>query len=339
MTKSEFCLPSETNVSEDALRLHDETIVWDMTLAWSEGFGDDSTLDRFRASGIGLVSLTAMAMKCQIGPSMTYLNKVRSAIEAHPNYILVKSVGDILRAHTEGKMAVTLNFQDTRAFEDSLDNIAAFYELGVRHAGLTYNIRNLVGDGCFERHDGGLSHYGIKVVEEMNRVGMLVDGSHCSYRTSMEAMEISSAPVIFSHANAAAVYDHPRNLKDDQIKACADNGGVIGVNGAGFYLQDSLHPVDAFFEQIDYMVSMVGSEHVGIGLDYVADLGVFWDFMADEPHLWPGSLDNIRENAIFLKPEELILITDKMVSHGYPHEDIRNILGRNFFRVAEQVWR
>ena len=133
--------------------------------------------------------------------------------------MLVDTFADVERAKLEGKFAVVLHFQGTNPLGGDLNMVEVYYRLGIRHMLMAYNMKNLVGDGCMECTDDGLSRFGVAVVEEMNRVGMIVDVTHTGYRMTMDTFEVSKAPVIFSHSNPAAVWDIPRNVKDDQIKA------------------------------------------------------------------------------------------------------------------------
>jgi membrane dipeptidase len=173
----------------------------------------------------------------------------------------------------------------------------------------------------------------------MNRVGMLVDGTHTGYRTTMEAMEVSSAPFIFSHCNAWAVVPHYRNIKDDQIKACAATGGVIGVNGLGEFLDDPRARTESIFQHLDHMVNLVGPAHVGIGLDYVKNTAGFWNWVRDNPDMWPPVNGKPHDDTDFGQPEQLGELCELMLSHQYAEDDVHAILGGNFARVAREVWR
>ena len=132
-------------------------------------------------------------------------------------------------------MAVTFDLEGMNALDGSVDMVSLYYALGVRQMLVAYNRNNQAGGGCHDT-DAGLTAFGRAVISEMNRVGMLIDCSHCSYRTSMEAMELSRAPVIFSHSNARALHDHERNIRDEQARACAATGGVIGIVGLDAFL-------------------------------------------------------------------------------------------------------
>ena len=131
---------------------------------------------------------------------------------------------------------------------------------------LCYNTRNSVGDGCTEGCDAGISQFGKMLIEKMNEVGMLIDCSHTGYRTSMDTMEVSNEPVIFSHSNVYSIASHPRNLKDDQIKACAATNGLIGINGASLLLGEFDTSSEKLSQHIDYICECVGPSYVGLGL-------------------------------------------------------------------------
>ena len=216
-------VPGESGTMNDAKSLHDDALVWDMTLPFSPDCADfDRLLPRYKAAGVDFVSLTVNQFSNPLADTLLHMAELRTEIRARSDhYAFVKGVDDILRAKEEGRMALGFHFQETNPLEGSVHMVETFYDLGVRHMLLAYNQKNRVGDGCAERTDAGLSRFGISVVREMNRVGMLVDGSHSGYRTTMDAMEVSTAPFIFSHANAYALYPHYRNIRDDQIRAAS----------------------------------------------------------------------------------------------------------------------
>ena len=204
---------------------------------------------------------------------------------------------------------------------------------------LAYNQKNRVGDGCAERTDAGLSRFGVRLIEEMNRVGMLVDGAHSGYRTTMEAMEVTSAPFIFSHCLAHELFTHYRNIRDDQIKACAKSGGVIGVNGVGIFLEDPEATSEAMFRHIDHIAKLVGPEHIGLGLDYVRDTERLASWTIANADMWPPNAGKPTVATTFAQPEQFVELTDIMLERQYSESDVRGILGENFARVARQVWR
>ena len=315
-----------------------DTLVWDMTLPWESDALDQTTLPRFKAAGVDLVSLTVNMPT--FDATVRHIAAVLADIRANAHTMtLIRGVDDVLEARKAGKLGLTLNLQETNPLDGDLAMIDLYYQLGVRHMLLAYNQKNRVGDGCAERTDAGLSRFGVKVVQEMNRVGMLVDGTHTGYRTTMEAMEVSTAPFIFSHCNAWHVVPHYRNIKDDQIKACAATGGVIGVNGLGEFLDDPHANSESIFRHLDHMVNLVGPAHVGIGLDYVKNTAQFWNWVRDNPEMWPPVNGKGHDDTAFGQPEQIAELCELMLSRQYAEEDVRAILGGNFARVAGEVWK
>ncbi|MGH6644666.1 MAG: dipeptidase, partial [Bradyrhizobium sp.] len=192
------------------------------------------------ALGVTYTSITIASDELTIDGTMRWLGEARAHIAAHPElYVMVEQVADIARAKAEGKVAINFHFQGTNALLGDLGLVEVYYRLGVKHMLMAYNSRNLVGDGCHEESDVGLSRYGKALVAEMNRVGMIVDVSHTGYRSSLDAIALSTKPVIFSHSNAKALWAHQRNIADEQARACAAGGGMIGVNGVGLFLSEA----------------------------------------------------------------------------------------------------
>lgn len=330
-------------ISDRARQIYRSSLVWDMTLPYGAIHACDGvTLDRFRQAGFGLLSLTVGNDRVFGRPELALMNiaKVHAVCARHPDkYRIVYGTHDIDAARQEGRLALCFNFQGSNVLGNDAASVEVFYRLGVRHMLFAYNQRSLAGDGCGEATDAGLSRYGRSVIREMNRVGMIVDGSHCGHRTTMEAMDLSTAPCIFSHANAHGVHPHYRNIKDDQIRRCADTGGVIGINGLGEYIDDVEATSASMFRHIDYIAELVGPQHVGIGLDYVRDVDGFWKSVDDQPDLWPENQGKPLRHTRFAQPEQIEELAELMCRHGYDDEDIRGILGRNFYRVCKQVWK
>ena len=329
------------NISATAAKLHADALVWDNTVPWS-GFGDPelkrNALSHHISSGADFVSVTVATDGQTVEETVATIAKERKYFLSQPQiFRLCSTVDDILAAKAAGLLGVNFNFQGTNAFNRDTSLVELYYQLGVRHALLAYNQKNHVGDGCHERSDGGLSRFGVALIAEMNRVGMLVDCSHTGYKTSMDAFACSKSPVIFSHANAAGVWKHDRNIQDDQIQACARTGGVIGVNGIGLFLADNDASTRQLLNHIDYIVQLVGPAHVGIGLDWVYDMESLMVLVRQMAATYPdGAYDRKIQVA---QPEQLPELTDGLLKRGYTEQDIRNILGLNWVRVARQVWK
>ena len=330
-------------VSPEARALVEDALVWDMTTPWTpEYVYPDRILPRFRRAGFDLMSLTVMGPERTMEGTIVHMAQVSRELDARDDVVRCRSVADVRRAKAEGKLGVVYNLQETQHFDRDLALISLYYELGVRHALLAYNARNRVGDGCGERQDSGLSSWGLGVVREMVRVGMLVDGTHSGHATTMDAIEICgemSAPFIFSHCNAHTVVPHYRNIRDDQIRACAATGGVIGVNGLGEFLDDEGATSASIFRHLDHMAQLVGPQHLGLGLDFVLNVGGFWDWVARFPHMWPESPGVARRRSAFAQPEQVLELTETMLRAGWSDADVRGVLGENFARVCEATWR
>jgi len=327
------------NIEPETRSLYEESLVWDMTLPWVEGYADEEvTLPRFKSAGIDLVSLTVNDFPGSIRGTTNQISWVKSQTKKHGSMRLISNADDIVAAKESGELALTLNLQETNPLERSLDMVQIYYDLGVRHMLLAYNQKNFVGDGCAENTNAGLSLFGRRLIKEMNMVGMMVDGTHSGRRTTLEAMQLTEKPFIFSHCCAVGVAKHYRNISDEQIRACADTGGVIGVNGVGGFLIDQEARTEFIFRHLDYMVELVGPEHLGIGLDYVKNTPSFWSSARDNPDAWPQNQNQPHVDQENAQPEQLLELTQLMIDHGYSKTNIKGILGENFMRIAREIW-
>lgn len=274
----------------------------------------------------------------------------------YPNTMVVHTADDIRRAKREGKAAFLLESQDGEFIGRSLHRIEAFYRLGLRVLIPAYNAANAIAAGCLDYENLGLTRFGKLVVQECNRVGMLLDGSHVGKRSTMEMMDASSDPIIFSHSNVRALVDSPRNVDDDQIKACAKRGGVIGVANFGPFVKkaDSKEwpSIVDLIQHVDYIAEMTGSsDNIGIGTDM--SLGTYPDHKHDpwgEPdYLNPagdyGSVvtgdvrSPMRALRDFNNYPQVLDFADALLARGYKDADVHKIMGENFLRVFEQVWK
>ena len=284
------------------------------------------------------------------GPTLRALGDWIRAIDADPRLSLIKRAADFETAKAEGRLGILFHFQGTEPIENDLNLIDAYKALGVGMIQLAYNVKNRVGDGCEERTDAGLSHFGLKVVERLNEARIVVDCTHTGYRTTMEAIEASSRPVVFSHSNAKAVRDSPRNITDEQIEAAAATGGLIGMVGFPAFVGASPRPtLDDFIDHIDHVVGLVGDDHVGLGIDYywgqvpVADLEearrLYDEFVAAgtwRPEAYPPPPYHYPDG--IATPRDLRNLTRRLLERGYGEEATGKILGGNWVRVFREVW-
>ena len=246
--------------------------------------------------------------------------------EQYPEVLLdARSHDDVLEANHQGKIASLVGVESGHAIENSLENLRTLYDRGARYMTLTHFKSLAWADSANDTpRVGGLSDFGIEVVEEMNRLGMMVDIAHASEETMLQAIAVSDAPVIASHIGARGVTDKERNISDEALRAMAAKGGVAMVvmasrwittaeDGGGLLPYASIHD---FLDHIDHMVDVAGIDHVGIGSDFDGDF------------TFPEQLDDV---------SKFPLITQGLLDRGYSHEDIRKILGQNTLRVFKEV--
>jgi membrane dipeptidase len=255
-------------------------------------------------------------------------------------FLLVRRADDVLEAKRTGRMAITFDLEGMNSLNGDPSLVALYYRLGVRQMLTAYNKNNLAGGGCHDK-DMGLTAFGRQVIAEMNRVGMLVDCSHTGYRTTMDIMDAATQPVIFSHSNPKALRSHGRNITDDQIRACAKTGGVIGVTGLGYFLPNRASPVIALADCVSYVRNLVGVDHVGLGLDYTppdpkgvgdTDLAAHEDFWPPAEYAPPWPMKDV-------SPEAFVQLAALLIERGWSSDDVRKVLGENFLRVARAVWK
>lgn len=329
----------EETIAERAARIHRDATIWDAhagVLCRTDL--DLSFLDRWRNGGASYLSLNIGWDALPWEHTLRCAAHYRRWIDMNSDkFLMADTVEDIRHAKTAGKLAVAFDLEGAIALDENIDMISMYYRLGVRQMNFAYNVNNSFGGGAHDV-DIHLTDLGRRAVAEMNRVGMMVDCSHTGYTTSMDIFEVSTQPVVFSHSNPRAVYDHGRNIRDDQIKACAATGGVIGINGISTYLNGKDAKMETVFAHIDYVVNLVGVEHVGIGVDIVLDqsegIEVYNRFTDSFPTYSAADWASMHN----YMPEEFPDLTETMLRHGYSDEQVRLILGENFLRVAAQVW-
>ena len=278
--------------------------------------------------------------------TLDLIGSLNRQIRESGDLVLGRSADDILAAKKAGRFAIVLAFQSSAALDQRLDMVEIYYRLGVRSMNLAYNRAEAPADGCMEPRNGGLTSFGRQLVAEMNRTGMLLDLSHTGRRATLEAMELSSAPVAFTHSNAAALYEHPRNITEEQIRRCAEAGGVIGINGhPAFIREGTASPTcEDFLAHVDYMVETAGIDHVGLGLDFsflpgeqipkaryarmIAETVFSPDTLPPPPWSFPlGDARNIG------------FLTEALLRRGWRDADVLKLLGENFLRLFWAVWK
>jgi membrane dipeptidase len=250
---------------------------------------------------------------------------------------------DFEEAKRRGSAAGCLSTQDTTGIDKDVGIVDIAHRFGARMIGLTYNSQNYVGSGCTDRVDGGVSSFGAKFITRMNEVGVIVDTAHSGPRTTLDAAALSTQPVVASHTTAAALLRHQRAKSDDELKAIAQTGGVIGVMAVPFVLAAGEGvTVEAWLEHVDYVVDLVGWQHVAVGTDWplqrpktilqrLGELDARIGFGPEERIDWPTNLIGFDDY------RDMPNLTRGLVSRGYTDEQISGILGLNFLRVFEAV--
>lgn len=325
-----------------ARRLIGTALVWDNHTCMplrpdDEGFLPQ--LERFREAGVDVVGLNVGFGPLTLETHLRMLAAFRRWFGVREDlYLLVDGVEDIDRAKADGRLAVFFDIEGMGPL-DAGDHglVQLFHDLGVRWMSVAYNRNNAVGGGCYDE-DPGLSSHGRAVLAEMKRVGMAVCCSHTGHRTALEVFAEADNPVIFSHSNPSAAHDHTRNIPDELVRACAATGGVVGVNGIGPFLGDNDDRPETLVHHIDYIAQLVGPDHVGIALDYVFDPQELADYLATMSETFPDD-PTYRQTIKMVAPEAFTTIVAGLLKRGYGDEDVRKILGGNWRRVAEQVWR
>lgn len=263
-------------------------------------------------------------------------------IEESQQGILIRSVDDIRRAHSEGLAGIIFGPQNADFLEDAVQAVALFHGMGLRVMQLTYNQRNLLGDGCLEPGNAGLSLFGRDVVREMNQVGVVVDLSHCGEQTTFDAIEVSDKPCVFSHANARAVHDNPRNKTDDQIRAMAEKGGVICVLPYADFLEPkgpTPPALEVLVRHVEHVVNLVGIDHVGISTDINDNNETrrIWNRI-NNPELVGDSRYHKYPIGFDGKLQNFGVLAEVLLEGGFSPADVEAILGGNLMRVFSEAW-
>jgi membrane dipeptidase len=316
--------------------IHREILVFD---GLSASNFDENLIPKLRQGGVHGLHQTVGGRQ-SFRETVAEVTRFRSFVESRADELsLATSAGAIDRARREGKIAVVMGFQGSDMLRGDESLLPVFRDLGVRIVQIAYNQRTWAGDGCTERTNCGLSLFGLRLVEALNRLRMIVDCSHTGENTTLDAIEASKAPVIVSHTNVRALCDNPRGVSDRVIDAIARKGGVIGLTSFAYFLdKDGPATLDHYLNNVDYLVRRVGVDHVGVGLDLI-------EGRVYEPPLDP----------LLYKPEaypplpwryarglesyaEISNVTRGLLERDYPEESIRKIMGGNWLRIYREIW-
>ena len=302
---------------------------------------------QFREAGLTAVNCTCAVWE---GFAATLANIAgwQRHFEEHADLLRpVRTVADIEAAKREGRTGVVLGFQNSWPVEDRLERLGLFHELGVRVIQLTYNTQNLVGSGCWESRDGGLSDYGRDVLAEMNRLGIVADLSHVGPQTCHDVVEASTRPVVYSHVCPAARNPHLRNKTDEQLRHLAGRGGLVGITLLPWFLRaDGRATIEDYLDAIEHVIDVVGEEQVAIGTDFMQGHGLgFLEWLRRDKGTGrlltrlpsPGE-PYVAAPEGLLEIRDLPRLTEAMERRGWSEERILRVLGRNWLRLFADVW-
>lgn len=324
--------------AEEILSRH---LVWDTHSGMFPAAGADlAGLAAYRRAGVGHVALCVGFDALPWSAAIETLSDYRRALRDDPDIALVSTVAEVEAARAAGRMAVSFDIEGAEALNGDPGMVAVYRALGVNQMLLAYNLNTLAAGGCHD-FDDGLTPFGRQVVAEMNRAGMIVDATHMGYRSAAEVLEISASPVIFSHSNPRAVWDHERNIPDDLIRACADQGGVVGINGIGIFLGPNVDDAESFVRHITHVADLVGPDHVALGFDWVPpsrNLPDLSEIVAQRPDFWPRGKGYDAKPIRMVAPSALPQIVGLLIARGWDEPALAALLGGNMARVARASW-
>lgn len=332
-------------LQQDVDQLYKQAIVID-GLVIPRGWDEDSFKALAKSGYTGFnASLASRNLKVALASLTDWRNRVK---ENSDKLIHATTADDFVKAKKENKAAVMFGFQNATMIEKSIDNINTLYDAGTRWIQLTYNERNLLGDGCTERTNAGLSDFGIEAVERMNELGIVVDLSHCGRQTTNDGIKFSKTGASLNHTMCEALYkNHPRAKTDAQIRAMADKGGVIGIICLGYMIgpdPGGKTTLDTYVDHIDHAVKIAGIDHVGVAADFAIQgleatgatrenwyVPRLTRFKPSYQVRWPPWIPELE------KPDRYQSVARLLKKRGYSSGDIEKILGQNWLRYFRET--
>ena len=317
----------------------------------------DAYIRDIRESGLTCVHLTILPVgttppDTAFAQAVTGIGAQEAEIDRRPDALCrIRTSADILAAKKSGRTGLIYGFQDGVVFETDLSRLDELYRLGIRIVQPTYNRRNLLGDGCLEPANAGLSRAGVDAIAKMNELGILVDLSHCGRQTAADAIRLSTRPVAFTHTGAAAQNDHPRNRTDAELRAVAEKGGVSGIYFMPF-LSEGRQPTAAdVLRHLEHMIDVAGEDHVSIGTDGTVSAETV---TPEFKEIFAGSVRRRKaagiaapgeneEGYLFANelntPRRLETLATMLSARGHGDARIEKLLGKNFLRVVTDCWK
>ena len=362
-----FMINLSADQEERAKKLHNESLVIDAT-SLDHVATKKRWFDQARSGGVDVAWVTIGGFAGIANTIRAVANVLRFIEKNSDEAVQVRNSHEMRQAKKEGKMGILFATQDAACLDGDYAYLTIMDQLGYKVMGLTYSESNMLGDGCGERtrEERGLSFFGLDVVKEMNRLGIIVDLAHCGDATTMDALKVSETPCLFTHANVRAISDSSRNKTDEQILAMAESGGVMGITALPRMVNNDLRAatLEGVLDHIDYVVNLVGVDHVGVAGDFTDSIervklgemlpgtsygssskaaptqGAGWAYWRVKRPDMLGTLEE-RDVVPYAKGIENLSkypdLTRGLVARGYDDESIVKILGENWLRVLDLV--
>ena len=307
-------------------------------------------LDLVRASGIDVIKLSLGGINSDFAHTVSSIAQVQQLIELHPDYFTaVRNAADMARAKRERKLGIILSFESAEMLGGQLSSLEVFRNLGVRVMQLSYNRTSPFAAGVMEPKGGGLTPLGHEAVREMNRLGIAIDLSHANPPTTTDALAFSSQPPLMTHAGCAVIHAHPRNKSDEQLRALAAKGGVVGIYDLPYLTASPRQPtVDDYMAHLTHALQVAGEDHVGVGSDVdiapfdtsPAGMAEFSRNVAERRAAGLSAPEEDRPTYVLglNEPRRMEIIADRLLKRGYSEAVTEKVLGANFARVLTQIW-
>jgi len=310
-----------------------------------------ANLDIVRGSGINVIKLTLGGINESFAEAVAEIAQVQQVVEVYPGYFTqVRVASDMARAKREGKLGIILSFESADMLGGQMSSLEVFRGLGVRVMQLSYNRKSAFAAGVLEPDAGGLTALGRDAVREMNRLGIAIDLSHANAATTAEVLALTARPVLMTHAGCAAVHAHPRNKSDEQLRALAARGGVVGIFDLPYLTASPRQPtLEDYMAHLEHALKVAGEEHVGIGSDVgIAPFDTSAKGMAEfaketEQRRSAGLAAPEEDRPTYVVglnvPRRIEIIGDRLLRSGYSASATEKVIGANFQRVLTEIWR
>jgi membrane dipeptidase len=316
----------------------------------------DRYIEDARTSGVTCIHRTILPVgstppDTAFAQAVIGINEQEREIDRHPDVLCrIRTVADIRAAKAAGKTGLIYGFQDGVAFETDLSRIDDLHRLGLRIVQPTYNRRNLIGDGCLEPANAGLSKTGVEAIAKLNEAGILVDLSHCGRQTAADAIKASTRPVAFTHTGCAALNDHPRNRTDAELRAVAEKGGVCGIYFMPFLSEGRQPTADDVIRHLEHMLEVAGEDHVSLGTDGGLSAETLTpefkerhaSFVRQRRAAGIGAPGETETGYLFANelnsPRRFETLASMVSTRGHSDARIEKLLGANLVRVFDDTW-